>query len=325
MLGLGYYFLSEQGSRAGGCRPFSCAMPFLVFSGALSGLFVGSELNAQRKAEAPRAGESFAFNFSEAGVLSAPNAMDVRDSLIAVVSDSGVQLLVATATPKALRRRANGLSNLRQVAIVPRVGTLVLGTGTALWEASLGTGPASRIGDGPIDALASSAYAVLSASGSRLQFRRGRGAGERRDSIDLPMSVSALAFDSVAGVWWAGTDSSLIEVLVSDAGLRLGTSLPVPAAPRNITTSGDWVAAALGDEGVIAWPRASLTAASTPVRLSREPRFAYDLAFLNGTLFVAGGVDGLYRITLSPTRIGFASTRRSRSRSSRSSTSPSST
>lgn len=309
LLGLGYYFMSEQGNRAGGCRPFSCAMPFLVFSGALSGLFMGSELNAQRRAEAPRAGESFAFTFSEAGVLSAPNAMDVRDSLIAVVSDSGAQLLSAVVAPKALRRRANGLSNLRQVAIVPRAGTLVIGTGNALWEASLGTGPATRIGEGPIDALASSSDAILSASGRRLRWRRGTGASERRDSIDLPTPISALAFDSAAGTWWAGTDSMLVQVLTSDAGLRVGLTLAVPAAPRSITTNDQWVAAALGDEGIIAWPRGSLTAITVPVRLAREPRFAYDLAFLNGTLFVAGGVDGLYRLSLSPTPTVLGSSR----------------
>ncbi len=37
------------------------------------------------------------------------------------------------------------------------------------------------------------------------------------------------------------------------------------------------------------------------VRLVQEPRFAYDAALLNGELFVAGGVDGLYRIAFSPT------------------------
>ena len=308
-LGFGYYFMSEQGNRAGGCRPFSCAMPFLVFSGTLSGLFMASELNAQRRAETPRAGEQFAFAFSEAGVLSAPNAIDVRDSLIAVVSDSGAQLLSAAASPKALRRRASGLANLRQVVIVPRAGTVVLGTGTALWEASLTTGPASRIDDGPIDALAASDDAVLSASGRRVQWRRGQGPTARRDSIDLPTSVSALAFDSQRDVWWAGTDSLLVQILASDAGLRLGVTLAVPGPPRSITTDGEWVAAALGDEGIIAWPRVSLTAATAPVRLVREPRFAYDLAFLNGTLFVAGGVDGLYRVSLSPSPTVLGSSR----------------
>ena len=32
LMAMGYYFMSEQGDRAGGCRPFNCAMPFLVVS-----------------------------------------------------------------------------------------------------------------------------------------------------------------------------------------------------------------------------------------------------------------------------------------------------
>ena len=301
-LALGYYFVSEKGRNAGGCRPFSCAMPFLTLSGALSGLFIGSELNAQRRAETPRAGANFAFTISEGGVLSAPNAFDVRDSVIAVVSDSGAQLLSATTAPKALRRRAAGLSNLRQVVIVPRSGALILGTGTALWEASLVSGPATRIGDGPIDALASSEDAVMSASGKRLQLLRGTGATVRTDTLTLSTAITALTYDATSHAWWIGTDSTLVQVTLTDAGLRAGQVLRLPAAARNIAVSADWVAVALGDEGIIAWKRdAFVTSTPTPVRLVHEPRFAYDLAFLDGTLFVAGGVDGLYRLSLSPT------------------------
>jgi hypothetical protein len=36
------------------------------------------------------------------------------------------------------------------------------------------------------------------------------------------------------------------------------------------------------------------------VLLRGEPRFAFDLAFLGSDLFVAGGVDGVTRIELSP-------------------------
>ena len=301
-LALGYYFVSAKGQNAGGCRPFSCAMPFLTLSGALSGLFIGSELNAQRRAETPRAGANFAFTISEASVLAAPTAFDVRDSLIAVVSDSGAQLLLASATPKALRRRAAGLNNLRQVVIVPRSGALVLGTATALWEASLVSGPATRVLDGPIDALASSDDAVLSASGKRLQLRRGIGASVRIDSLNMSTTITALTYDMNAGAWWIGTDSTLVHVSLTDAGLRAGLTLHLPAAARSIAVSGNWVAVALGDQGIVAWQRATMFApASIPVRLVGEPRFAYDLAFLDGTLFVAGGVDGLYRVSLSPT------------------------
>src|SRR5690606_16979603 len=107
--------------------------------------------------------------------------------------DSGTQILSATARPAALRNRAAGLSNLRQVVIVPQSRTVVLGTGTALWEASITTGPASRIADGPIDALAASNDAVLSARGTMLRLRRGSGPSERVDSLEMGSQVSALS------------------------------------------------------------------------------------------------------------------------------------
>lgn len=301
VMAMGYYAMSQQGDRAGGCRPFNCAMPFLVVSGAISGLFIAKEIDAQRRVDAPRTGESFTFSFSEAGTLAPAIAMDVRDSLVAVVSDSGAQLFTAASAPKALRRRAVGLSSLRQVVILPASQTMVLGTGTALWEASLGTGPATRIGDGPVDALASSPDGVMSAVGQRIRLRRGSGPTQRVDSLQLGGPISALAYDETSHDWWVSLDTAVLQIVADEQGLRAGKSLAVPATARSIATNGQWIAAALGDAGVIAWRREALGGtAPTSIRVSQEPRFAYDLAFLNDDLFVAGGVDGLFRLELSP-------------------------
>ncbi len=301
VLAVGYHYLSTTSSRPGGCKPFSCAMPFLTISGAISGLFISRELDAQRRAESPRVGDVLSFGFTEVGALASPTAIDVRDSLVAVVSDSGAQLFSATASPKALRRRGTGLNSMRQVAILPAAGSLVFGTSSALWEANLTAGPAARIGDGPVDALATSSDALLSASGRSLRLRRGTGAAARYDSLVMDGAIFALAYDSVSTMWWAALDSSLVEVMVGEGGLRTARRLPVPTTARAIATNGQWVAAALGDGGVIAWRRSALgDSAVPPVRVTQEPRFAYDLAFLGDQLFVAGGVDGLFRLSLSP-------------------------
>jgi len=300
-LATGYYFVSESGNRAGGCRPFTCAMPFLTVSGALSGLFIAKELDAQRRVDTPRAGDRVAFSIVEAGVLAAPTSIDVRDSLIATASDSGAQLLSVWPTPKALRRRATGLTSLRQVVIVPATQSIVLGTSTALWEAPLTTGPATRIGDGPIDALAASEDAVMSAVGKKLRLRRGSGTAMRYDSVQLGSVVSALTYDETARQWWAALDSTIVQIVADSGGLRVGKTLDLPSPARAITTSGPWIAAALGDNGVIAWRRETLSDAITrPVRITQEPRFAYDLALIDDALYVAGGVDGLFRLSLSP-------------------------
>lgn len=302
-LGTAFYFLSDKGERSSGCEPQNCALPFLTISGGIAGLFIGRERDAKQRAFAPRAGESLEFGFTEARLLASPTFIDVRDTLIAVVSDSGAQLLTATAAPKALRRRAAGLSALRQVAILPERGTITLGTGTALWEANLVTGPASRLADGPVDALAVSPQAILSASGRRLRLRTGSGDAARSDSTELPQLVSAIAYDSIARAWWVSTDSQMVQVTGTDGKLVVTPLvLPIPATARAIATSAGWIAAALGDEGIIAWRRESLRGGVlSPERVTQEPRFAYDLTFLGESLFVAAGVDGLFQIGLSPT------------------------
>jgi hypothetical protein len=303
VLGGAFYYLSDAGTRSNGCEPLNCALPFLTVSGAIAGMFIGRELDAKRRAFAPRSGESMEYGFAEVGILGAPTYLDVRDTLLAVVSDSGTQLLSAGVTPKALRRRASGLSTLRQVAIMPERGTLAIGTGTALWEAGILTGLATRLADGPVDALATSPNAILSATGNKLRLRTGTGESARVDSTTMPQLVSALAYDSIARAWWVSTDSQVVQVKSVDDRLTVTPLvLALPAAARAIATNGEWIAAALGDEGIIAWRRESLTGGVvTPVRVTQEPRFAYDLSFLGSSLFVAGGVDGLFQLALEPT------------------------
>lgn len=302
VMAFGYYFMSEKGERSNGCKPLNCALPFLTTAGAISGLFIGRELDTQRRAFAPRAGERIDFRFDEASLLAAPTYLDVRDTLVAVVSDSGAQLFSATPKPKALRRRAAGLSALRQVALVPARSTIVLGTGTALWEADQITGPATRLADGPVSALAASHDAVLSATGTTLRLRVGDGATAQVDSITVPLPVTAIAHDSIANAWWVSTDSAVTQFTHTNGQLsQTQVRLALPASARAITVGAEWIAAALGDEGVIAWRRSELSTASpVPVRVMNEPRFAYDLAFLGESLYVAGGVDGLFQLSLAP-------------------------
>ena len=189
ILGTGFYFMSDRGVRSSGCQPLDCAIPFLTRSGAIAGLFIGREREAQQRALAPRAGESISFSLAEARVLAAPSYIDVRDSLLAVVSDSGAQLFSAGASPKALRRRAGGLSAMRQVAIAPDRGTILLGTGSALWEANLLSGPATRLADGAVDALATSRRPVLYAGGGVLSAGATRHLRELAEALEVMLAV----------------------------------------------------------------------------------------------------------------------------------------
>lgn len=303
-LAFGYWSVSEEGRRGGDCRPLECALPYLTLSGAVAGLFLGRELEMQRIALTPRSGDAVKYASTAAALLAPPTYLDVRDTLVVVASDSGVQLVSATATPRALARRAAGLRGIRQVAFVPARGSLAIGTATALWEAPVGTGPARRVADGAVTALGASSASLLSATGTILHLVRGDSAA--RDSLDLRTPVMAVVWDSLGGSWWVATDSQLVRVRESANGLDAGITLPLPAAGRRIALSATHVAVALGEAGLMAWPRASLTSAQqggviAPLRLAGEPRFVFDADFAGDVLYVAGGVDGLFRVAIEPT------------------------
>jgi hypothetical protein len=307
----GYWLISEKGDRAGRCQPINCALPYLSIGGAISGLFMARELDALKRVNAPRAGESYRFTLRETALPAPAADLVVGDTLVAAVSDSGAHLfpVLAAGNPRALRRRATGLSGLRAVALVPATGRLLVGSGTSLWELDPLAGPATRALEGAVDALASADDATLSATGTLLRLRTGTGAEARVDSLDAGAPVRAVAWDAPGRTWWIATDSTLVEVVPRAPGgaggtapsLAFGRRLPLPAPARAIAADADWIAVALGDQGVAAWRRASLGGGIvSPIVLSGEPRFAYDLTFHRGDLYVAGGVDGLYRVALEP-------------------------
>jgi len=325
-LAFAYYAISEKGQRGGDCQPLTCALPYLTVSGTLAGLFLGRELEGQRIALAPRAGNALHFASVEAALLATPIAFDLRDTLIAVVSDFGVQLLSASAisasatsasatsasatsasAPRVLRRRAAGLGSLRDIAIVPARDLIAIATGTGLWEAPLVTGPAKRVVEGAVTALAASETSVLSATGRMVRVRRGLASTRESDSLDIGAPVTAAAYDIADSSWWVATDVAIVNVRETTSGLVPALTLPFTGDVRRIAVSSKWIAAAAGTDGIVAWSRSALREASrtnvTPVaaRLRDEPRYAYDVAVLGDTAYVAGGVDGLFRVDLAAT------------------------
>lgn len=285
------------------CDPWGCAMPFLSLSGAITGLFLAREIDAQRRAERPRVGIRDRVGLEVAVLPAMPNGMSLRDSLIAIVSDSGVSLFAAEAKPRALRRRGVGLRGLRDVALLPGNERLLVSSDVALYGTSSRAGTASRLLDGAITAIAVGGDGWLAARGAAVTVESQRGGATVRDSLDIGTPAISAAYDESSASWWVGTDSALLRLDgTTGTGLRIAERISTGAGVRAIASSREWVAVALGEAGVTAWRRGGAGGGIiTPVRLQSEPRFAYDLAFYNGTLLVAGGTDGLVRIALDPT------------------------
>ena len=304
LLSVGYYFMSERGTRSGKCGPWNCAMPYLTVSGGIAGLFMSKELAAQRRAERPRVGDALEFASVEYLLPAAPTSLGLRDTLLAVATDSGAQVMSTVARSAALRRRGAGLSDVRWVAISGGDPRLFIGTGSALWETPPTTGLLSRVLDGPVDALSAAGDIVVAASGPMLRIRRGEGTTARVDTVNAPAAVTSATFDPQTQKFWITTDSLILELTVGEGAPALQQRAVVSGNARAIATSSTTIAAALGSDGVAIWPREALTGGggvTTPVLLRGEPRFAFDLAFLGQDLYVAGGVDGITRIELSPT------------------------
>ncbi len=301
LLATAYYGFSNGGKTAASCGPLNCALPYLTVTGGFIGLFSAKDIAATRRAEAPRIGATLTFNTTEVPLVSTPLGLSVRDSLIAVVTDSGAQILSAGTKPLALRRRGIGLSDMRQVALRAASPQLLVGTGFALWEGSAGAGQLSRAYDGPIDALTTDDNGVLGASGSIVFYRRGTGTTATFDSLRADAAVTAAVFDKVSGRFWIASDSSLMEVDATPGSMKITRKVTLPAKALSIAVSADWIAVAMGSDGVAAWRRDGMSASVvTPVRIRDEPRFAFDAAFVGADLYVAGGVDGLFRLSLAP-------------------------
>ncbi len=295
-----YYSISDK-KEPTSCDPLGCALPYLSVSGALTGLFLAREIDAQRRAEMPRAGVRDRLSLASVTLPSMPNGMSVRDTLVAIASDSGISIFAAEAQPRALRRRGVGLRGLREVALLPGNDRLLMSSAVALYGASTTSGPASRLLDGAVSAIASGADGWIAARGSSVAIERTRDGATRRDSIDVGENVQSATYDESTMSWWVGTDSSLLRIEMTTAALRIAERISTGSPVRAVAASRTWVAAALGEAGVAAWRRLGATGGVvTPVRVQSEPRFAYDLAFYEGTLLVAGGTDGLVRIGLDP-------------------------
>jgi hypothetical protein len=228
-----------------------------------------------------------------------PLSLATRDSMVAVLSDSGVSLYAAVRPPRALQRRAAGLRGLRVVEFAPGNEALLIGGQSALYAVGIMAGPARRTLSGEITALAVSDSGWLAARGRTLVMESRQGGILTRDSLDVGASVGAAVYDAAAASWLVGTDSALIRVAYRDSALVQTGRWPSTGPIRAIATNAQWIATAEGNAGVTVWRRELMTAGVlAPQRVPDGPQFAYDLTFSDVELFVAGGTDGLFRIAL---------------------------
>lgn len=295
----GYYLASDRGTRSGQCDPKGCALPYMAVSGAITGFFLAREIDAQRRAELPRTGARERLALTSFALPSGPTALSVRDDVVVVLSDSGASLFSAGARPRALRRRASALSGLTDIAITPGGDRLLIAGRTALYSMAIDSGPATRMLNGEITAVASGDDGWSAARGRVLFVESPRGGVLVRDSVAVGETIRAITFDPTDRSWLVGTDSALLRVSPSGNAWLVTGRWPTAGAVRAVARSAQWIATAEGESGVTIWRRETLAGGVTSaLSLRGDPRFAYDLAFQGEELVVAGGTDGLVRVAL---------------------------
>lgn len=302
-LAAGYNAISSNGLDSGRCKPWDCALPFLSVSGALSGMFLAREIEAQRRALAPRVGGAERYDRASLALTAVPSAFALRDSLVAIVGDSGATVVpahrIGAIDPKSLPRQGRGLARLRTIDLDPRSRRLLMGSPSALYGAAFAGGTIERLLAGNVTAVAvgPTPDSWAAARGAMITVMR----EGRRDSLTLTSSVNALSYDAVRRVWWAGSDSGLVAITDDGTTLRNARQYATPGPVRALTHGARWVVAALGELGAMGWrEEPGMAVVSEPTVLRGSPRFVYDVAVAGDLLLLAAGSDGLVRLSLEP-------------------------
>lgn len=310
VLATAYYAVSDPEDRESGCKPWSCVMPYLTGSGALTGLFLAREIAMQRAADMPRLAARERATFSTLALPGAFTGLLAVDTLVYVVGDSGVAVIGRADVPRALRRRANGLRGLRELALVPGTAgngadhRLLVASEAALYSTSAMSGPVSRVLSGPIGGLAASPARWIAARGPMIFTGSAvDGSATVRDSLLLGADVRAAVGDGTTGHFWVATDSSVIEVRILPEGVASrAREFPVSTPVHALAVSAGHLVAATREQQLLVWSRTAMSnAIVTPELLPLGAAYPYDMAFRGEELFVAAGAEGVVRIAMTPT------------------------
>ncbi len=311
LLTTAYYAASSPEDRESGCKPWSCVLPYLTGSGALTGLFLSREIALQRASTRPglAARERVIARLVPLG--STPTSLLAMDSVLYVAGDSGITVLGPVSEPRALRRRAAGLRGLQGIALTDgsdasRERMLLIGTDAARFITGDVGGAISRTVPTPIRGVAAQAEnwvaagvrTVYAGTGALVDGRTLR----TTDSLSMSVEIRSMSADVVRGIYWVATDSSIVEVRLSANGsISRGNELTLPAPVHAVAVSARSIVAATDDQRLLIWPKSSIDSPTkSPEILSLGASYPYAIAFRGQELFVAAGAEGVLRVAIEP-------------------------
>lgn len=295
------YFAGGAGRNPGGaCSEPVCVGTVTLASGALVGWLVGKEKDELHQLRY-RGGRALKPAASSLTLSGEPAFLTVNDTVGAAYGVGGVQLFSTKSKPDLIGVRAPGLLNVTEASLVTAEQRFALTASGGLYRFPLGQGLGSRLRPAPAGTVTAFKTEYLVGSGTRVERVPANAENEAATwpGIALDDTVRAIKPDERGNIW-ALTTSSLYALRGAADSFSVVGRIPLPSGARRIDVQGNMLAVALGDSGVRFYDIAEPAQPKT-ITEWRGTAFVYDVAIHNGVAYVACGIDGLAKLTISTT------------------------
>lgn len=299
----GVYALSFN-RDIGTCSKASCVVPLSMALGAGVGFLIGKEMDdlyRVRYSHAP----PISLRGRELPLAMVPRDLVVRDSAVLVTGNEGIEVVRTGPTLERLGIRARGLRGIGPVTADEGRNLLLVGSAVGLYRFPLrGDEPGTLAHPDEISALSADGAVLAVGVGPAVQLvRLGDSLAAAGHPVPEEARVTDLAWQGDS-VLWVLTEERLASYALDGDTLRPLGALRFPTIARRLALGPSVGLIAAGSGGVYA---VDLADPAAPVERGNwgGARFAYDVAAVGDTVYVAAGPEGLYLLRL--TAAGFQS------------------
>ena len=279
------------------CTSSSCVTTVSIVAGFVSGFLIGRELDQLYKLRYRHAppltlrGQSMPLSIL-------PNDISSRGGAITAAGDGGVEVVMAGPRLERGDVRARGLRGVIAALPDPAGNHLFVSTGSGLYGFALSGErvAGSLLVAGEVSAVAlRNGNAVLIHDGT---IKSARVDGDSLVAVSPPRAFESratdVAWDPERPVVWVLTETALVALAASDAGLGASVgALPLPGTGRRLAVRGTTIAVAASEGGVLLVDATDPQAPRQTAAWSLS-RFAYDVALGGSSVYLAAGPEGLY-------------------------------
>lgn len=292
-----YAFTENDNSSPGQCTSGNCVLTVATMSGALVGFMIGKELD-QLHTLRYRGGMPLYPRGESIGLAGDAFVLAVRDTMVAIAGRGGVQIISSGSSLKLAEKRASGIRGITALDLVPGNGSIALGSPSGFYLYPPRTGPGMLLREGETSTLVATPERVYFSTGTRIESAP-VGADTLRSwpGIDVGARPLASAYDEARGLLWVVTDTTLLAFRPEGDSLTAVGRTRLPARARTLAVEGALVAVSLGEGGVVLYDVSDAASARERGRWNKA-RFVYSVSLAGDRLFAAGGMDGVYVLSV---------------------------